>query len=68
VHSGRAEQGHYYTYIRRDQESDWLKLDDSRCSKEGSLSTLMECYGGQVLASEWGFLGETSINAYVLLY
>lgn len=68
VHSGRAEQGHYYTYIFREKENDWLKLDDSRSSKEYNNSTLSECYGGAILSSEWGFLSEQSANAYVLLY
>lgn len=68
VHQGRAEQGHY-TYFRRKSQDSWLKFDDLRVTVESGLAFEQECFGdGPTTDADLGEFGETSRNAYVLIY
>ncbi len=67
VHQGRAEQGHYTYFLKR--ADDWLKFDDSRVSMETRTVFEEECFGnGSIVDPDMGEFGETSRNAYVLIY
>lgn len=58
IHSGSAESGHYYSYIKVGER--WLEFNDRKVSEWDIQANLKnECFGGS---------DERSRNAYMLFY
>ena len=71
VHSGTADGGHYYSYIReRDTTSPnynkWIEFNDSYISTFDIKDMPTECFGGQTYTGYYEF--DKSSNAYMLFY
>ena len=67
VHSGTADSGHYYSYIKsRDEskEGTWFLFNDSLVEKFDSTSIPETCFGG---TGRTGFKSLNFSNAYMLL-
>lgn len=64
IHSGSAQGGHYYAYIKSFETRKWYKFNDSRVSdlKKGEIE---KAFGG---SESRGFWGASSSNAYMLVY
>ena len=58
VHSGSAQGGHYYTYIKSFEDAKWYNFNDSSVS-EISFDEIQKVYG-----DNYG----TSTTAYMLMY
>ncbi|TDL15584.1 cysteine proteinase [Rickenella mellea] len=75
VHSGDLNGGQYFSMIKPDRETQWLKFDDERVTPVTDRQVLEENYGGQVMNS-WtqppqrnqAREMERSTNAYMLVY
>ena len=77
VHSGGAEGGHYYSYIKDREKGKWFEFNDTQV-KPFDLKDLAdetfggESKGGNFLGNANDFMGETifsrSRNAYFIIY
>jgi ubiquitin carboxyl-terminal hydrolase 34 len=72
VHTGTAESGHYYSYIRdrlspADNPS-WLEYNDSEVSVFDPSTIPENCYGGSDNVSATGYIIPKSFSAYMLFY
>lgn len=67
VHAGHQHGGHYYTFIKPDPGSRWLKFDDDQVLPVMDRDVLEANYGGETLR---GPTGDTrgSTTAYILEY
>jgi ubiquitin carboxyl-terminal hydrolase 7 len=67
VHSGGLHSGHYYAFIKPNEQTPWLKFDDDRVIPATDKEVFEDNYGkgsgGQPLGQ-----GQTSTDAYVLFY
>lgn len=60
MHSGQANEGHYYSLIKdsnSNSSSSWLKFDDSRVTPFSSSQIEEETFGGRHEYSDWAYSG-----------
>lgn len=72
VHTGTAESGHYYSYIKdRFQRTDtptWYEFNDSEVSSFNPSTIPGTCYGGCDQPSSNGYALNKMFSAYMLFY
>lgn len=73
VHTGTAEGGHYYSYIRDryqppDQEAVWYSFNDTDVRVFDTNKLAAECFGGQMPVQGNRPAVEKSNSAYMLVY
>lgn len=73
VHSGNAESGHYYSYIRERPKADaaesWVEFNDSDVSAFEPSRLADQCFGGQNDGLNLGQVRFSKVwNAYMLFY
>eukprot|EP01080_Neovahlkampfia_damariscottae_P005080 gene5080-8680_t len=68
IHSGGAESGHYYAYIKDFEENKWYNFNDSTV-EEIDEEKVKEMFGGnEDKIEKYGKTRVTSTNAYMLMY
>lgn len=75
VHSGNADSGHYYSFIKQRDTGAWLRFDDSIVSEFDPKDLPEECFGGIEQVRDQNQYGypqtlnrERVKNAYMLVY
>ncbi|GLE03920.1 hypothetical protein PINS_up012831 [Pythium insidiosum] len=77
VHSGTADMGHYYSFIRdRGRSQEWLEFNDQIVRPLDPSTLADECFGGEEIVQKWdaNMRATTSVvqmkrrSAYMLLY
>ena len=74
VHSGTAESGHYYSYIRErpassSQQPTWVEFNDADVTKFDHSNIPDQCFGGPTDASPFSSVRfPKTWNAYMLFY
>ncbi|KAF9649103.1 hypothetical protein BDM02DRAFT_3167185 [Thelephora ganbajun] len=75
VHSGELDDGHYFTFIKPDRDTRWLKFDDDRVTPMTDREVLEESYGGEPSDAVVSQTQENQVraakgftNAYMLVY
>lgn len=72
MHSGSADAGHYYSYIKdRESKDRWLEFNDTHVRAFDHKNIGSECYGGN--SEDFNSVNnnrffERSRNAYLLFY
>ena len=64
IHSGNADSGHYYSYVKTGEES-WVEFNDSRIAKFSLSQLEAECFGENI---EGNTKTKYSKSAYMLIY
>jgi hypothetical protein len=71
-HSGTAQAGHYYSFIRDRLEDTWYEFNDSTVTPwDDKKQMTAECFGGEVMTTSYTgyqYKTETTRNAYILVY
>lgn len=67
VHSGIAEAGHYYSYIKDRKTGLWYEFNDKIVTPFNIANLKEECFGGTSTFSDWQVFSK-SRNAYILFY
>ena len=71
VHSGGAEGGHYYSYIKDRQKGKWYEFNDTRVTPFDLKNLAEETFGGESKGGN-DFMGDAvysrSKNAYFIIY
>lgn len=65
IHSGSANGGHYYAYIKSFENDRWYDFDDSSV-KEIDEKDIEKTFGGET--KSYGWSSSYSTNAYLLMY
>lgn len=75
VHSGTADGGHYYSYIKERGSNKWFEFNDKTVREFDAKDLPKECFGGENRGRSGGLLDEfdtrffeTHRNAYLLFY
>lgn len=71
VHSGTADAGHYYSYIKDRQTGKWYCFDDKRVKQFDSAHLAEECFGGNATYSLGNYASGSYAkvrNAYMCVY
>ncbi|KAH6654986.1 hypothetical protein BKA67DRAFT_515271 [Truncatella angustata] len=75
VHSGDLNAGHYYAFLKPNQDGWFYRFDDDKVTKATIRETLEENYGGEYRTSQGPYRTPTSkkpvmrqMNAYMLVY
>eukprot|EP01129_Flabellula_baltica_P011122 TRINITY_DN4802_c0_g1_i1.p1 TRINITY_DN4802_c0_g1~~TRINITY_DN4802_c0_g1_i1.p1 ORF type:complete len:2081 (-),score=416.76 TRINITY_DN4802_c0_g1_i1:9-6251(-) len=77
VHTGTTESGHYYSFIRDNDDHDkWFQFDDRRVSVLSKEDIPYECFGGTYTKKKWSSgkmdyvtkVYEKPYSAYMLFY
>lgn len=66
VHSGSAEGGHYYSYIKEWTSDKWFEFNDSSVKEFRASDLPKETFGGKNESSYGEY--DVSWNAYLLVY
>lgn len=66
VHSGSAEGGHYYSYIKWRDSDKWYEFNDSTVKEFKVENLAKETFGGKNESSHGEY--DVSRNAYLLVY
>jgi len=66
VHSGNADEGHYYSFIQERDSQKWYKFDDTNVCDFDPSNLGAQTYGGNMPQS--GFFRDRSTTAYMLIY
>lgn len=70
VHSGTAEGGHYYSFIKERRTNEWFQFDDSNVTPFNLSKLKSECFGGGESNTnfyDWDNQNRSK-NAYILIY
>mmetsp|Transcript_13360 Transcript_13360/g.25089 ORF Transcript_13360/g.25089 Transcript_13360/m.25089 type:complete len:2359 (+) Transcript_13360:2657-9733(+) len=67
VHSGIADAGHYYSYIKDRKTGLWYEFNDKIVTPFNPANLKEECFGGTSTFSDWQVFSK-SRNAYMLFY
>ena len=70
VHSGNAEAGHYYSYVRERPglKTSWVEMNDADVSAFDPAAIREQCFGGWADGQIPGMHFPKSWNAYMLFY
>ncbi|XP_042908811.1 ubiquitin carboxyl-terminal hydrolase 47 isoform X2 [Parasteatoda tepidariorum] len=67
VHSGSANGGHYYAYIKDFKHGEWYCFNDAQVTKI-TYDDIQKTYGGGPLRGYYSSAYSSSTNAYMLMY
>ncbi|KAK9476740.1 hypothetical protein V1514DRAFT_321824 [Lipomyces japonicus] len=67
VHSGTAESGHYYSYIRKSDDDTWFEFNDADVNKFDPGDIPNTCFGGSIDGDVHEYM-EKPFSAYMLFY
>eukprot|EP00612_Vaucheria_litorea_P000417 CAMPEP_0171455010 /NCGR_PEP_ID=MMETSP0945-20130129/2074_1 /TAXON_ID=109269 /ORGANISM="Vaucheria litorea, Strain CCMP2940" /LENGTH=1188 /DNA_ID=CAMNT_0011980161 /DNA_START=261 /DNA_END=3827 /DNA_ORIENTATION=+ len=70
AHIGSAESGHYYSFIRSDENGTWLEINDKIVTPFDEANIPKECFGGSDASSDSknNYSRTRNNNAYMLFY
>jgi ubiquitin C-terminal hydrolase len=75
VHSGKPEMGHYYAFIKSDDDSLWIKFNDESVTAAEEFEVFENNFGGDYFSysqSSFGVFNKqmktSESNAYILVY
>jgi ubiquitin carboxyl-terminal hydrolase 34 len=62
VHTGTAESGHYYSFIKERSTTQWFLFNDTQVEPFEERNLAAQAYGGQETSSTW----DAALNRYVM--